>query len=212
MFEIAPSVLAAHPLFMDRDIRRVLDAGITLLHLDIMDGHFVPNLSYGPALVAALSKQYPGVTLDVHLMLSNPGAMLDAFIEAGAHEITVHAEIDEDVPALLRKIKAAGLRAGVSIKPATAVASMAQLLPEADLVLLMSVEPGFGGQKLMEETLPKLGELRQAGFSGTLSVDGGVTPGNAALVRSFGATRLVMGTAVFRAEDPAAVIASLAQA
>lgn len=202
MFEIAPSVLAADPLFVARDVKKLIDAGISLLHLDIMDGHFVPNISFGPAMVESLHRHFPEVTLDVHLMLSEPGGFIDPFIKAGANEITIHSEIDGDIGALLGRIRKAGLRAGLSIKPGTDYKVLFPFLGQIDLVLLMSVEPGFGGQKLMENTLPKLKQLREAGFMGTLSVDGGVNRENSAMVLSYGATRLVMGTAAFTADDP----------
>lgn len=202
MFEIAPSVLAADPLFVARDVKKLIDAGISLLHLDIMDGHFVPNISFGPAMVESLHRHFPEVTLDVHLMLSEPGGFIDPFIKAGANEITIHSEIDGDIGALLGRIRKAGLRAGLSIKPGTDYTVLLPFLGQIDLVLLMSVEPGFGGQKLMENTLPKLKQLREAGFMGTLSVDGGVNRENSAMVLSYGATRLVMGTAAFTADDP----------
>lgn len=202
MFEIAPSVLAADPMFVARDVKRLLDAGIALLHLDIMDGHFVPNISFGPAMVQALHKQFPKVGLDVHLMLSEPEKFIEPFIKAGADEITIHSEVECDIGSILGRIKAAGLRAGLSIKPATPFDVLLPFINQIDLVLLMSVEPGFGGQKLIEGTLPKLRQIRQAGFKGVLSVDGGVNKENSKLVRSYGATRLVMGTAAFTAEEP----------
>ncbi|HPA60692.1 MAG TPA: ribulose-phosphate 3-epimerase [Clostridia bacterium] len=212
MIEIAPSVLAAHPLYVARNVGRLLDAGITLLHLDIMDGHFVPNISFGPAMVNALHQQYPDIRLDVHLMLSRPASLLDAFIKAGASEITLHSEAEGDLRALLQTVRAAGLRAGLSIKPATAVDTVLPYLDVLDLVLIMSVEPGFGGQKLMADTLSKMGQLRQAGFQGALSVDGGVKQDNAGIVKRAGATRLVMGTAAFTAPDPRAFLAAVRQA
>ena len=138
-------------------------------------------------------------------MLSDPGQHLDAMIKAGADEITVHLEIDQDVPALLRAIRAAGKRAGLSIKPKTDIARILPCLSLCDIVLLMTVEPGFGGQKIILSTLDKLAQLRAAGFSGTLSADGGITWDNCAEITRLGATRIVMGTAAFQAEDPKAV-------
>ncbi len=201
MIEIAPSVLAANPLFVHRDVSRLADAGAGVLHLDIMDGHFVPNLSFGPGLVAALRQSFPRVTMDVHLMISNPGKYIGAFADAGADEITVHSEVKEDVPELLGRIRGLGKKAGISVKPATPVSQVLPLLPLCDLILVMTVEPGFGGQKLMPDMLGKLGELRRAGFAGILSVDGGVKQDNCRMVAQAGATRLVMGTAAFSAPD-----------
>lgn len=212
MIEIAPSILAAHPLYVARDVDRLLDAGITLLHLDIMDGHFVPNISFGPAMVRALHQKYPDIRLDVHLMLSRPETMLDDFIKAGADEITLHSESEGDLRTLLQAVRAAGLCAGLSVKPATAVDVALPYLDVLDLVLIMSVEPGFGGQKLMEDTLIKMGQLRRAGFRGVLSVDGGVKQDNAGMVKRAGATRLVMGTAAFTAPDPRAFLIAVQQA
>lgn len=211
MLEIAPSVLAAHPLFVDRDVSRMLDAGAKMLHLDIMDGHFVPNISFGPAMVAALRKRYPTLPLDVHLMLSDPGKYLDVFIKAGASEITIHSEIAIDVSRLLTQIRQAGLRAGLSLKPGTPAQALFPYLGAIDLVLVMSVEPGFGGQKLMEGTLSKIRELRDQGFDGVISVDGGVNADNARMVQSYGATRLVMGTAAFKSDNPSQLFESLQQ-
>lgn len=206
MPEIAPSILAANPLYVGEQTARLVAAGARVLHLDIMDGHFVPNLSFGPGMVSALRKAFPQVTLDVHLMLSNPGQYLEAFAAAGADAITIHAEIPGDVKALLARIHDLGKQAGVSIKPATDPQSLAPYLDQVDLVLLMTVEPGFGGQQMKTEALEKLPILRQMGFSGILSVDGGVNEENCQLVSSYGATRLVMGTAAFQAKDPEVLI------
>lgn len=209
MIEIAPSVLAAHPLHVARDVSRILDAGATMLHLDIMDGHFVPNISFGPAMVAALKAAYPHIRQDVHLMLSDPGKYVDIFIQSGADEVTIHSEIPGDVKGLLGHIRDQGAAPGLSIKPATGVDSILPYLGLIDLVLIMSVEPGFGGQTLMVDTLDKIRQLREAGFEGVISVDGGVNAENSAMVIGKGATRLVMGTAAFRAEDPRALFDSL---
>ncbi len=205
MLEIAPSVLAAHPLYVARDVKRLIDAGVKVLHLDIMDGHFVPNISFGPSMVEALHKEFPEVEKDVHLMLSEPEDFIEAFIKAGADSITVHSEIKADLLPLLMGIKQSGLKAGLSIKPHTPTDSISPYLDLIDLVLVMSVEPGFGGQKLMAATLPKIRQLRERGFQGIISVDGGVNRENSREVISYGANRLVMGTAAFMAEDPRAL-------
>ncbi|HSK68152.1 MAG TPA: ribulose-phosphate 3-epimerase [Candidatus Limnocylindria bacterium] len=202
MVDIAPSVLAAHPLHVHRDVSRLVEAGASILHLDIMDGDFVPNISFGPAMVKALRDAFPSLRLDVHLMLSRPDRLLDAFVKAGADEITVHIEAQCDLRKVIRDLSDAGVVPGLSIKPGTEVHAVSPYFPDIGLVLVMSVEPGFGGQPLMRETLDKIPELRGAGFTGTVSVDGGVNADNCAWVASLGATRLVMGTAAFTAADP----------
>ena len=206
MIEVAPSVLAADVLNMGRDVQLVLDAGADVLHVDVMDAHFVPNLSYGPHVVRALRDGFGSAYLDVHLMMTHPGDYIASFADAGADAITIHAEISGDLHAVLRDIRRRGLVAGLSLKPNTPVDALAPYLDEAGLVLIMSVEPGFGGQKMLPETLKKLAALRAGGFKGTLSVDGGITALNADQAVTMGASRLVMGTALFKAEDPAGVI------
>lgn len=209
MIKIAPSVLAADILHLEEDVRRVLDAGADMLHLDIMDAHFVPNLSFGPSLVAALRKGFPDTYLDVHLMMTDPIDYLDAFISAGASAITVHQEIGEQALRCLNKLREKGIHAGLSLKPATGADQVLPLLSLCDLILIMSVEPGFGGQKMMPETLKKARQLRDAGFKGRIAVDGGIKADNAHLAVEQGIDCLVMGTGVFRAEDPAGVIAKV---
>lgn len=206
MIEIAPSVLAADMLHLEHDVRRIMDAGADMLHVDIMDAHFVPNLSFGPDITAALRRGFPQVHLDVHLMMTHPEDYLDAFAKAGANAITVHEEIGDKVVPALRRIRCMGLMAGISVKPGTPAERLRPLLPLCDLVLIMTVEPGFGGQKMMPEALDKAIALRAAGFEGVISADGGITPDNAAQAVSRGVNRLVMGTAVFRAADPVEAI------
>lgn len=201
--KVAPSILAADPLDMGRDVQRMIDAGTDWLHVDIMDAHFVPNLSFSPALTKALHQRFPALPLDVHLMMDNPGAYIDAFCDAGASMLTIHAEITEDVAALLDRIRARGVQAGLSVKPGTPVESIRHLLPHTDMVLVMTVEPGFGGQKFNADMLPKLDALRQMGYQGLLEADGGVSMANVALLHAHGLDVAVMGTAMFRSSDPA---------
>ncbi len=207
MIEIAPSILAADIMHMQKDVQRILDAGADLLHVDIMDAHFVPNLSYGPAVVKALRGAFPTVFQDVHLMMTNPEQYLKPFADAGADSITIHAEIDGNVPAILQEIRAMGLPAGVSVKPGTPAEAIFPYLDLCDLVLIMTVEPGFGGQRMIAEALDKGTALQQRGYRGVISADGGLGPDNAHEATSRGVNRLVMGTALFKAKDPAAAIA-----
>ena len=200
--KVAPSILAADMLEMGRDVQRMIDAGTDWLHVDIMDAHFVPNLSYSPALVAALHKRFPELPLDVHLMMDNPEKYVDVFCDAGASVLTIHAEIPGDVAALLEKIRARGVLAGLSVKPGTPAEAIRELLPLADMVLVMTVEPGFGGQKFNADMLGKMDELRRMGYKGLLEADGGVSMKNAATLREHGLDVAVMGTAMFGSADP----------
>ena len=202
MIKILPSILAADPLCMGDEIRRMLDAGADGLHVDIMDAHFVPNLSFSPALVRAIKGAFPQAYQDVHLMMEAPQRYLAAFTEAGADAVTIHAEIDGDVAGVLGSIRQRGCRAGVSVKPATGVERIAKLLPLCDLVLVMTVEPGFGGQKFMADMMPKIRALRAMGYRGQIMVDGGVNGETAAACVAAGADALVMGTALLRADAP----------
>ena len=202
--KVAPSILAADPLNMERDVRRMVDAGTDWLHVDIMDAHFVPNLSFSPALTKALHKRFPDLPLDVHLMMDNPEKYIDVFCDAGASVLTIHAEIDGDVAALLRKIRARGVLAGLSVKPGTPAEAIRHLLTDADMVLVMTVEPGFGGQKFNADMLGKLDALRSMGYTGLLEADGGVSMKNVALLRQHGLDVAVMGTAMLGSADPKA--------
>ncbi len=208
MIKVAPSILAADPLRMGEEVRRMMDAGCDWLHVDIMDGHFVPNLSFSPALVNAL-KPVSTVPLDVHLMMDEPGKYAEAFIKSGADILTVHAEITEDLPSLLKHIRALGAKASLALKPATTVASIRNLLPLCDMVLVMTVEPGFGGQSFREECTDKIAELRQLGYTGLIEADGGVSLNNLPLLKSKGLDVAVMGTALYRSASPKEDIAQI---
>lgn len=207
--EISPSVLGANLMCLGEEIRRVEELGIGWLHLDHMDGHFVPNISFGPDFVSAMRKQTK-LFLDVHLMLSEPMKYIETYAKAGADLITVHVEADDDAETMLRAIAAQGIKAGISIKPDTPVQAIEPLLPLCDLVLVMTVEPGFGGQSLREDCVAKIPELKaiieKSGRDILIEVDGGVKRENAEKVVRAGADVLVIGTGLFRADDPKAVV------
>ena len=209
MIEISPSVLGADLMRLGEEIKLVEKLGITWLHLDHMDGHFVPNISFGPDFVSAMRKE-TRLFLDVHLMLSNPMKYIRAYAKAGADLITVHVEADDDAEEMLAEIHEQGIKAGISIKPDTDPEAIRHLLPLCDLVLVMTVEPGFGGQGLREDCLKKLPVLKQmiaeTGRDIILEVDGGIKQENAHMAIDAGAQMLVMGTGLFRAKDPKAVV------
>lgn len=209
MIEIAPSVLATDTLRIGEEVQRVLDAGADMLHVDIMDAHFVPNLSYGPDLCRALRRGFPDIRQDVHLMMDNPEHYIEAFAAAGANEITIHVELGEKILQAIEHIKSLGCKAGLSVKPGTPADSLLPYLSLIDLILIMTVEPGFGGQKMMPEQLDKADFLREKGFCGIISADGGIGPDNAEPAIKKGVTRLVMGTSLFRAPDAALAVAKI---
>lgn len=215
---IAPSILSADFMNLERDIRLVEDAGAGFVHVDVMDGHFVPNLTIGVPVVKQLSK-ITNLPLDVHLMISNPLRELPWFLDAGADLVTVHAEAlaDEDeMQQAINLIHDAGARAAFSVKPKTPVSAIEEFIPQLDMVLLMSVEPGFSGQSYIEGTDEKVAEVvriaRQKFCDPLIEVDGGMGLRTAPLVSAKGADVLVTGNAFFKAEDPAAALAEIAAA
>lgn len=208
---VAPSLLAADFTNLEREIRRIEEAGIEVLHIDVMDGHFVPNLTFGPPIVEALRK-ITALHFDVHLMLDNPGKFLKPFADAGADGITVHLEIHPEPEAILQEIGALGKVRGISLNPDMPVERLAGHLDYVDRILLMSVFPGFGGQKFIPESLERLRQIRAliGERDIELEIDGGITVENAAAVREAGATLLVAGTSTFRAPDIRQAVAAIA--
>ena len=208
MIKIASSILAADPLNLERDVLLAEKAGCDWIHVDVMDAHFVPNLAYSPETVRRL-KQVTSLPLDVHLMMDHPETLLDAFLDAGASCLTVHAEISSDVPALIDRVKSRGCMAGVALKPDTSLEKIQPYIDHVDLVLVMTVEPGFGGQKLEPEVVNKIRALRDMGYHGLIEADGGICEDNIRMLVENGLTVAVMGTALFHAEDMAASVKRL---
>lgn len=213
--QVAPSILSADFANLGRDIAMVAEAGADWIHVDVMDGHFVPNLSIGPAHVKTL-KRITDVPLDVHLMIDNPEAQLPWYIDAGADSITIHVEACDDAAKLLDSIHAAGAKAAISLNPETDASAIAPYLSMVDMILVMSVHPGFGGQSFIESSLDKIATIRamceEAGVNPSIEVDGGVSSANAAAVVEAGADVLVAGSAVFCADDPAEELRRLQRA
>ena len=210
MIKIAPSILAADVLNLERDVRRAEQAGCDWLHVDVMDAHFVPNLAYSPEIVRRL-KETSSLPLDVHLMMDRPETLLDAFLDAGASCLTIHAETESDTGALLDRIKKRNCLAGIALRPSTPLERIYDYLDSADLVLVMTVEPGFGGQKLDSRVIGKIRKLKELGYQGWIEADGGIREDNIGLLAENGLTVAVMGTALFGSEDMAAAVARIHQ-
>ena len=212
MAKVAPSILAADFSRLGEDVKDVCTRGIDYLHVDIMDGAFVPNISFGPDVMKSMNG-IATVPYDVHLMIEKPDRYIEKFITDNTEFITVHYEACDDLAATIKHIKEAGAKAGVSIKPGTAPEVLDDFLADIDLILVMSVEPGFGGQKFMDSCLPKIeyykNKREQCGYDYVIEVDGGVGSANAHLVRDAGIDIIVAGSAVFKAADRTAEVAAI---
>lgn len=209
---IAPSVLSCDLLALSEQVRAVEEAGADWLHVDVMDGHFVPSITFGPKFVEAL-RRISGLPLDVHLMVEEPEAWVEPFAAAGASVVSFHVEACRHPRRLCRQVRSLNVKAGVALNPATPPDLLRYLASDLDLVVVMSVDPGFAGQPFLPETLSKIGETRRAledlGGEVAIEVDGGVGPANAASLAASGATVLVAGSSVFGQPDPAAAVAGL---
>ncbi|HEX8775957.1 MAG TPA: ribulose-phosphate 3-epimerase [Pyrinomonadaceae bacterium] len=215
MVEIAPSILSADFTRLGEDIAAVERGGATVLHVDIMDGHFVPNITVGLPVVKSIAGATQ-LVIDTHLMISEPGRWAEQFVEAGAQMVSVHVEADPHLNRTLSALRKKGARSGVAINPATPLVALEEALPFADFVLLMSVNPGFGGQRFIQTSLDKLRRLRrmidERGLPTRIEIDGGVDKTNIGEIAAAGAEIIVSGSAVFGAPDPTEAVRELREA
>ena len=210
--KVSPSILTCDFAHAADEVRFVADSGADMVHLDVMDGVFVPNLSFGPPVIAAL-RPHTDLFFDVHLMMQHPRRLIPAFVKAGADLINIHLECDDPIRETLEDIRTLGKQAAVTLKPATPAEEAFPYLDLVDMVLVMTVEPGFGGQSFMEDMMPKVTALRQEidrrGLSVSIQVDGGIGAATAPIAAAAGANVAVMGSAVFNAADPRALVAAV---
>ncbi len=209
--KIAPSILSADFANLIEDIKKIERGGADYIHVDVMDGHFVPNISFGAPVMKCLNGK-TSLPYDVHLMIENPDDYIDDFATSQTEFITVHQEASRHLNRTIQKIKSRGIKAGIAINPATPVSTLSCVLEDANLILIMSVNPGFGGQKFIQSTVSKVEELaklkREKGYDFAIEIDGGVTEGNIEMLAKAGAEIAVAGSAVFKAQNPEETVAA----